>query len=122
MIEVSLTVLWLGIMTSLSPCPFATNIAAVSYLTRQLNNQQLLWQSLMYALGRATSYLILSLLLSLGLTSNIELSKFVQSTMNYWLGPIMLLVGFVLLGWVSFPALHSIFRTAYKVDYLLLGL
>lgn len=105
MIEVSLTVLWLGLMTSLSPCPLATNLAAVSYLSKQLNNQELWRQSLMYTIGRSATYLILAALLSLGLTSSLELSQFVQSSLNYWLGPVLLLVGAVLLGWLPFPSL-----------------
>jgi len=31
----AVSALWLGILTSLSPCPLATNIAAVSYIGRQ---------------------------------------------------------------------------------------
>jgi len=27
--------LWLGIMTSISPCPLATNIAAISFLSKK---------------------------------------------------------------------------------------
>ncbi len=29
---------WLGILTSISPCPLATNIAAVSYVGRSVGN------------------------------------------------------------------------------------
>lgn len=33
---VGATALWLGILTSISPCPLATNLAAISYLVKAL--------------------------------------------------------------------------------------
>ena len=39
--------LWLGILTSFSPCPLATNIAAVSYLSKKIIHVRLvLWSGL----------------------------------------------------------------------------
>ena len=38
MTEITITLisaLWLGILTSISPCPLATNIAAVSFLAKK---------------------------------------------------------------------------------------
>jgi len=45
--------LWLGILTSISPCPLATNIAAVSFISRNLGSSKKdLWSGLLYAAGR----------------------------------------------------------------------
>ena len=52
--------LWLGILTSVSPCPLSTNIAAVSYVGRQVGSP---WAVLlaggMYTGGRMLAYLVL---------------------------------------------------------------
>ena len=32
------TALWLGILTSISPCPLATNVAAISFLGRRVDS------------------------------------------------------------------------------------
>ena len=98
------TALWLGVMTSLSPCPLATNVAAVSYLSRSGVQQRVLVQSGFYTLGRGGAYLLLALLLSLGATSALQVSQFLQSTLNLWLGPVMLLVGVTLMGWLPMPS------------------
>ena len=49
--------LWLGVLTSISPCPLATNIAAVSFVGQRVGNP---WKVLaaggLYALGRALVY------------------------------------------------------------------
>lgn len=43
----------LGILTSISPCPLATNIAATSFLSQQFNKTRLITGSgISYALGR----------------------------------------------------------------------
>jgi hypothetical protein len=34
----SISALWLGILTSISPCPLATNIAAVTFVGRQVGS------------------------------------------------------------------------------------
>ena len=45
--------LWLGILTSISPCPLATNIAAVSFLGRRVDSPRMVFGGgLLYALGR----------------------------------------------------------------------
>ena len=44
--------LWLGILTSISPCPLATNIAAISYIGRKVgNSRQVFLTGLLYTLG-----------------------------------------------------------------------
>ena len=44
--------LWLGILTSISPCPLATNIAAVSFVARRAHApRQALWTGVLYTIG-----------------------------------------------------------------------
>ena len=50
--------LWLGIFTSINPCPLATNIAAISYIGHGASNsRRVLLAGLLYALGRTLVYL-----------------------------------------------------------------
>jgi cytochrome c-type biogenesis protein len=93
------TALWLGILTSLSPCPMATNLAAVSYIGKRLGRKRsLLASGLLYALGRILAYLALGIIAVGGLLSIPGLSFFLQREMNRILGPVLIVVGFLLLG------------------------
>ena len=52
--------LWLGILTSISPCPLATNIAAVSYVGRRVGSgRAVLLSGGLYTVGRSFAYLVL---------------------------------------------------------------
>jgi len=96
------TALWLGILTSISPCPLATNIAAVSYLARRADRPRLvLLSAFTYSLGRALAYAAVSAVVVLGLLSIPGLSQFLQRYMNKLLGPLLVLVGMYLLGLLS---------------------
>jgi cytochrome c-type biogenesis protein len=92
------TALWLGIMTSLSPCPLATNVTAVSYIGRLVGNpRKVLGAGLLYTAGRALAYVLLCATVTLGLLSIPGVSFFLQRRMNQLLGPLLLLTGIVLL-------------------------
>lgn len=94
----SASALWLGILTSLSPCPLATNIAAVSYVGKQIGRPRRVFAAgLVYSLGRALTYLVLGLLLVSSLLSAPIISHWLQKYMNKLLGPILILVGMALL-------------------------
>jgi hypothetical protein len=91
--------LWLGIQTSLSPCPLATNIAAISYVGRRVGSpRQILWAGLLYTLGRTLVYLALGMGLVAGLLWAPGLSIGLQKYMNQLLGPVLVLVAMLLLG------------------------
>ena len=92
------TALWLGILTSISPCPLATNIAAVSYVARRVESPwQVLLSSAAYSLGRAFAYAAVSAVVVFGLLSVPGLSQLLQRYMNKILGPLLVLVGMYLL-------------------------
>lgn len=92
------TAAWLGILTSVSPCPLATNIAAISYIGKRLVNPRMIFLSgLLYMLGRMLVYLVLGIMLVAGALSIPELSYFLQENINKFLGPILILAGIFLL-------------------------
>lgn len=99
---------WLGILTSLSPCPLATNIAAISFIGRRLDNPRAaLGTGLLYALGRTLAYVVLAALLVSSLLSAPVVSHALQKYMNKILGPLLILVGMVLVGLIEFKVKGS---------------
>ena len=94
---------WLGILTSISPCPLATNIAAVSFIGRRAEGAiKAASAGIAYSLGRSLAYTLVGAAVVLGLLSVPGLSNFLQRYMNKLLGPILILVGMYLLGLLGF--------------------
>ena len=104
----SASALWLGLLTSISPCPLAANIAAMSYIGREVGSRwRTLVGGLLYTLGRALAYAALAAILVGGLLSVPQVALFLQAHMNRALGPILVAVGLVLLEWVRLPGFGS---------------
>ncbi len=100
--------LWLGVLTSISPCPLATNIAAISFIGRRVDRPHaVLSTGLLYACGRAIVYIALAALLVSSLLSTPGVSHALQKYMNKALGPLLILVGMVLLGLIQIPTRGS---------------
>jgi len=93
--------LWLGILTSISPCPLASNIAAVSYVGRHAENpRRVLLAGLVYSAGRALTYVLVGSLVVASTLSVPNVSFFLQQRMNQILGPLLVLIGGGILGWI----------------------
>lgn len=96
------TALWLGLLTAVSPCPLTTNIAAISFIGRQVGNRRgVLLSGALYVAGRTLTYVLLGLVLTAGILATAEVSRFLQKYMNEFLGPILILLGMVLLGMIG---------------------
>ena len=94
---------WLGILTSISPCPLATNIAAVSFLSKRITHTKAVFFSgLFYVIGRMVTYAVLGFLIIYSLLSVPTIANFLQRYMNKALGPILIIVGLFLLGVFKF--------------------
>jgi cytochrome c biogenesis protein CcdA len=92
------TALWLGILTSISPCPLTTNIAAVSFIGRRVDKPfYVLFTGIFYAVGRSVAYAALGILLVNGLLSMSAVSYWLQKYMNKLLGPVLIITAMVLL-------------------------
>lgn len=90
--------LYLGLLTSISPCPLATNIAAVSYVGRKVGSPRaVIGAGLLYTLGRCAAYVALAVFLATTAASIANVSRFLQGSMHMALGPIFLLLGVFLL-------------------------
>jgi cytochrome c biogenesis protein CcdA len=90
--------LWLGILTSISPCPLATNIAAISFLSRHIDKP---WRTfvlgLLYTVGRILSYVAVGFVVMVSLISVPSLSLGLQTWMNRLIGPLLVVIGLFLL-------------------------
>ena len=95
--------LWLGILTSISPCPLATNIAAISYIGRRVGSpRQVFLTGILYTAGRTIAYLILAIVLVASVLSVPQISLLLQKYMHLLLGPLLIIVGMFLLGLIQF--------------------
>lgn len=93
---------WLGILTAISPCPLTANIAAISFIGRQVGRRRaVVGSGLLYTLGRAAAYVALGFALTAGLLASDEVSRFLQRYLNEILGPVLIVLGMVLLGWIG---------------------
>ena len=105
-----ITAIVLGLMTAISPCPLATNISAIGFISRDLNNPKRVFVSgLLYTLGRVISYTALALIIFFG-ASKMNISMLFQGWGEKLLGPVMILIGLFMLGVIKlrFPALSGI--------------
>lgn len=98
-----LTAFLLGLITAISPCPLATNIAAIGYIGRDIENRRRIFRNgLLYTLGRVIAYTILGIVLISILRAGSSMFG-IQKAVGYWgemlIGPMLLIIGaFMLFG------------------------
>ncbi|MBC8343975.1 MAG: sulfite exporter TauE/SafE family protein [Bacteroidetes bacterium] len=100
----------LGIMMAVSPCPLATNITAIAFISKDIENKNRVFISgLIYTLGRAIAYTSLGLLFFFG-ASQFELGGFFQSYGEKILGPLLVIIGILMLDviHINFPGFGSL--------------
>ncbi len=109
-----ITAFMLGIMTAISPCPLATNITAIGFISREIEDRRkVFYKGLVYTLGRAISYTGIGLILYFG-ASKMKISLLFQGWGEKLLGPILILIGLLMLDIikVKFPALSKLTEKA----------
>lgn len=96
------TSIWLGVLTSISPCPLATNIAAISYIGKKSEHRKYIFLSgLLYTVGKVLTYIILAFIIVSSLYRVTSVSNFLQTQMGKILGPVLIVTGMFLLGWLN---------------------
>lgn len=111
-----LSALILGLMTAISPCPLATNISAIGFIGRNLEDKRRVFiNGLVYTLGRAFSYTTLALIIFLG-ASKFNVSRLFQGYGEKLLGPILIIIGLFMLNLIRIP-LPSVSRLADKLEH-----
>ncbi|MCB2205129.1 sulfite exporter TauE/SafE family protein [bacterium] len=87
----------LGLMTAISPCPLATNITAIGYIGRDIENRKkVFYKGLLYTAGRAISYTGLGIAIFVG-ASTFDVARIFQGWGEKLLGPILILIGLFML-------------------------
>ena len=92
-----LTALILGLMTAISPCPLATNITAIGFISKDLENRnRVFFNGLFYTLGRAITYTLIPLIIYFG-ADQFKFSGFFQRYGEKIIGPLLVLIGIFML-------------------------
>lgn len=89
---------FIGLMTSISPCPLATNITAIAYASKRIANpKNTLLVGFLYTLGRMFSYIfIASMIVWFGINTQ-SIALFLQKYGERLLGPLLMVIGLVML-------------------------
>ena len=96
-----LTAFLLGLLTAISPCPLATNIAAIGYISKDIVDRRSAFRKgLLYALGRLAAYTILGIVL-IGVirrgASMFGIQNFIGTLGEQLLGPLLIIIGTLML-------------------------
>jgi len=101
----------LGLMTAISPCPLATNITAIGFISKDIvDRKKVFYNGLIYTLGRAVSYTGIGLLFFFG-AEQFKMEGFFSTWGEKLLGPLLILIGLFMIGafnWVKIPGLGSL--------------
>ena len=93
-----LSALFLGLLTAVSPCPMATNLAAIAYISRRvMDRRYAIMTGTLYTVGRMFSYSVLGILI---ITAGLEIpgvASFLQNFGEKILGPLLIVVGLIML-------------------------
>jgi len=91
----------LGLMTAISPCPLATNISAIGFISRDLTDRRRVFlNGLVYTLGRAITYVGIALIIFFG-ASQVDISGWFQKWGEKLLGPLLILIGLFMLDFIK---------------------
>ncbi len=96
-----LIALALGLMTAISPCPLATNITAIGFISKNLEDKKRVFLSgIIYTLGRVFSYTAIGVILFFG-ASQFHIQKLFQGWGERLLGPILIIIGIFMLDFIK---------------------
>lgn len=91
----------LGLLTAVSPCPLATNITAIGYISRNIESKRrIFWNGILYTAGRIIAYSVLGAILIYILHKGEDMF-FIQKGISKWgeilIAPAMILIGLFML-------------------------
>ncbi|MFW5889795.1 MAG: aromatic aminobenezylarsenical efflux permease ArsG family transporter [Marinilabiliaceae bacterium] len=105
-----LTAFILGLMTAISPCPLATNVTAIGFISKDMENQKRVFvNGLIYTLGRSISYTAIGLLFFFS-ASQFQFEGALQEWGEKLIGPLLIVIGLLMIGVINIkiPGLGSI--------------
>lgn len=118
-----ITAFILGLMTAISPCPLATNITAIAFIGKDIDNKHRVFiNGILYTLGRAITYTSLGLIFYFG-ASQFHISTFVQSWGEKLLGPLLIIIGIFMLDFIkiTFPSIGGFSKKVEEKAKIVFG-
>ena len=99
----AVSVLWMGILATLSPCPLATNIAAISIIAGGGGRtpQSAIMTAAAYGVGRMLVHALLGVVIMKGIASASETTLMLQGIPSKISGPLFIILGVILSGWLD---------------------
>jgi len=98
----------IGMLAATSPCPLATNITAMAYISRKITDRRYVVTSgILYTLGRMTSYFAIGALVILAGVKIPRISVLLQDAAERFLGPLLIIAGFILLDIIKLPLVQG---------------
>ncbi len=95
---------FIGLMTAMSPCPLATNITAIAYISRRLeDSRKILLVGTLYAAGRTTAYVAIAAAIVYAGLNVQAISFFLQEHGEMLLGPLLIILGILMLDVIDIP-------------------
>ncbi len=96
-----LTALLLGLLTAISPCPLATNITAIGYISKDIESRKRIFlNGLLYTLGRTITYVVIALILIPLISQGVETFNIQKVFAEYGgqiIAPALVLIGVYML-------------------------
>jgi len=102
----------LGLMTAISPCPLATNITAIGFISKDVKDKNKVFiNGLVYTLGRALSYTLLAVIIFIG-ADQFKISGWFQQYGEKIIGPLLIVIGLLILDIlkIKFPGVGKLTR------------
>jgi cytochrome c-type biogenesis protein len=119
----------LGLLTAISPCPMATNITAIGFISKDVEDRRRVFlNGLVYTAGRALAYTLLAVVLFFS-ADQLKISGFFQQYGEKFIGPLLIIIGVLMLDLlkIKFPGFSKLTGKMQKKgfknywDVLLLG-
>jgi sulfite exporter TauE/SafE len=104
------TAFLLGLMTAISPCPLATNITAIGFIGKDIEDKRRVFLSgLVYTLGRAIAYTALAVIIYIG-ADQFKISGWFAKYGEKIIGPLFILIGLLMLDFIKikFPGMNKL--------------
>lgn len=107
----------LGLLTAISPCPLATNITATAYIAKNITSKsKVLLSGVLYTAGRMFSYTALGAVVYFG-ASKFQVAKLFQGNGEKFIGPVMIIIGLIMLDVIKLNFLSKFSVTEKLTDY-----
>ncbi len=97
---------FIGLMMAISPCPLATNITAIAYISKKIQgSKHTFLTGVCYTLGRAFTYIALTMIIVLIGVNTQFIALNLQTYGEKLLGPLLIVIGIIFLDFIKFPTL-----------------